>query len=618
MWWGRPRPETALKRLFQEDRPPAGAVREALPGGAALFAAGDPAEHLYFLRSGRLAAVRGIGRPEQMVLGVIKPGEPVGEMSLIAGTPHTATVVALRDSVVDRLPRAAFFARARKDPEVLAELAQLMIRRAREVEQHGTPASGSGEPTVFGFAALSRRERARDLAERVAKLARESGARVVVVSGAEIEGQPPGWVASLEQKHDLVLLSAEADEGDWAAVVGRQVDRLFLIGTSDAMPPERAPMFATDALQRHRLVDLILQHPAQHGPSSGAQAWLDATRATRVFHLREGDAEDHRRLARTVTATSVGIVLSGGGAKAYAHIGAVRALRAAGAPIDYACGASMGAVVAAGVAMGWDDEELDARVRRAFVDTNPLGDAALPFVALSRGEEVKRRLEEHFGDVEFADLPLPFFCVSSNLTSGAYQVHATGRVRWALRASVSLPGVLPPVVENGQVLVDGAVMQSLPVEVMRAWHRGPTVAVDVSRTRGMSPAELKTPRPLWKWFATGEWRKGPPIISVLIRSATVSSTRDLLAARAMADLVVTPEPDGVEIRDWKAYAPAVAEGERAMKAALASLTRPVPQLRHARTVDVLPSAAELMAEPESEAGAGAEPGTALLSAAQPR
>jgi NTE family protein len=281
----------------------------------------------------------------------------------------------------------------------------------------------------------------------------------------------------------------------------------------------------------------------------------------------------------------VGLVLSGGGARAYAHVGAVRALRERGTPIDFVGGASMGAVVAAGVAMGWDDAELDRRIREAFVSSSPLDDIALPLLAMTRGEKVRQRLAEHFDDVDIADLWLPFFCVSSNLTRGAYHHHhRRGRLRDALRASIALPGVLPPATEGSDVLVDGAVLKNFPADVMRSIHAGPIVGVDVTRGRSITADDVARPVSVLKWLRSGQWRQGPPIVSLLMRAATVSSARDLEAAREAADLLVTPEVAGVEIRDWADYAPAVEAGYRAMSESLDRLETPVQALRSHRRV----------------------------------
>ena len=143
-----------------------------------------------------------------------------------------------------------------------------------------------------------------------------------------------------------------------------------------------------------------MHHPAN------TRVWLDALQPDRWFHCVEGLAKDAERIARVVTGTAIGVVLSGGGARAYCHIGAIRALEEARVPIDFAGGASMGAVVAAGPALGWSFERLDFEIRRAFVESDPLSDLAVPIIAMSRARKVARLLEQAYGDIDLADLAL--------------------------------------------------------------------------------------------------------------------------------------------------------------------------------------------------------------------
>ncbi|MDB5465614.1 MAG: hypothetical protein JWQ46_376, partial [Phenylobacterium sp.] len=206
-------------------------------------------------------------------------------------------------------------------------------------------------------------------------------------------------------------------------------------------------------------------------------------------------------------------------------------------------------------------------------------DIALPILALTRGEKVSERLAQHFGDTEISDLWLPFFCLSSNLTTGAYHLHRRGLLRHALRATIALPGVMPPATLDNNVLVDGAVMKNFPADVMRASQLGPIVGVDVTAGRSITADDVARPESAWRWIWSGQWKKGPPIVSLLMRAATVSTGRDLAAAREATDVLVLPDTTKVEIRDWSAYAPAVAEGYRAMLAALDKLDRPVQELR---------------------------------------
>lgn len=566
--------DSALARLFEDERAQGEAVWFSLPGGATLYTAGEPSNQLYFLRAGRLGAFRGEEGQELQFLGVIRPGEPAGEMALIAGAPHSGHVVALRDSEIFALPRDIFFEAAEDDPAVMTELARLMILRSR---QAATKAS-VGEPSVYGFIGVGETVPIRPLVDRIAREVGRLGYMVTVI-GAEAQHAPTEWFSDVEREYDFVLYAAETTDLGWRQVVSRQVDRLFRVGRGDLAPPTAGVLTDRDPLQAQNLADLILVQKRDCVRPSGSEAWMDAAQPARLFHVRRDNVEDLKRIARILTGQAVGLVLSGGGARAYAHIGAIRALREAGVPIDFVGGVSMGAIIAAGLAMGWDGPEMDHRIQDAFVNTSPLDDIAFPLLAMTLGNKVRERLATHFGETQIADLWLPFFCVSSNLTKGAYQVHRRGLLRDALRATISLPGVLPPATDHNDVLVDGAVLKNFPADVMRVFQPGPIVGIDVTRGRSITADDVARPRSVWRWILSGQWRKGPPIVSLLMRAATVSSWRDHVAAREATDVLVAPEVAGVEIRDWDAYAPAVADGYQAMKDALEKLKRPVTELR---------------------------------------
>jgi NTE family protein len=301
------------------------------------------------------------------------------------------------------------------------------------------------------------------------------------------------------------------------------------------------------------------------GARSGSVAdWVDAVDAHRVFQVTGPRTAE--RLARAVAGCSVGVVMSGGGARAYAHIGAVKAMRERRVPIDFLGGASMGAVIAACVAMGWSDDEIEARVRDAFVSSNPLGDHVLPVVALTRGQRVEERLKRHFGDTLIEDLETPFFCTSSEMTRGVTRIHRRGLLRDALRASISLPGILPPVVAAGELLVDGAVMNNFPTDLMNSLHRGVTIGVDVAREGSISPEAFADPPGFLSWVWRHGFRSAPPIVSLLMRAAT--SRQELRPRESPADILVAPPVAGVQLRDWKSYDLAVIDGYAATLGAL--------------------------------------------------
>jgi len=530
----------------------------SVAGGWQLYDQGGVSNRLQFLLSGRLIVVRTNDETDEVV-GYIREGEPVGEMSLLSGGAHTASVYALRDSEMLSIDREDFSELLDRHGDFAGELARLTLARTRRPKLiHNRSA-----PRVFALVASSRSIDVDGYARQMAQAVSETGLRATFLPVGE--AAPDSFEFDRrEENHDILFLAARVEETSWYRFVLRHADRFLVMARRDARPPKPFPM-VTEAgarARKFRLVDLVMLH-------EGSQAcptteWLDAISATRVFHCRSAGCFD--RLARVIAGRSAGVVLSGGGARAYAHIGVIKALREKGISIDFVCGASMGGIIAACVAMGWDDQEIEDRIRDAFVESNPLGDHVFPVVALTRGRLVEERLLKHFGDAMIEDIELPFFCVSSELTEGKAFVHRRGLLRDALRASISLPGILPPVVDGNALLVDGAVMNNFPTDIMVDMHRGLTIGVDVARRGTISAAAFVDPPGFFSWVRQHGLRSAPPIITLLMRSAT--ARRELTIEAHQADVLITPPVAGVELRDWKKYDQAVEEGYQAAMAAI--------------------------------------------------
>lgn len=542
----------------------------SVPSGAALINAGEPADGVYFLVTGSLAAFRPAERSRHNLLGYVRPGEPVGEMALIAREPHTSSVFAMRDSEVLKLSPDAFDRLIQAHPTLMRHIARIMLTRAR-----GSGVNPRAEPRVFAFISTSPTIdlalRARTLQAALQRL----GARAVIVSEADEramsgEGLNSAWFDALESKNDAVFLISPIADTTWFRACLRQADRIWFFARADARPslPLLPPEEPSPARQ-FRLVDLVLLHHGMDRKAATTAEWRDACDAERVFHWRGLEDSDCARLARIIARRSIGVVLSGGGARAYAHIGVIRALREAGLPLDIIGGTSMGAIIGACAAMGWDDDEIETRIRKAFVESNPLGDYVLPVVALVRGRRVEERLREHFGETLIEDLNAPFFAVSTNLLDGEIRVHRGGLLWRALRASISLPGILPPVVdENHRLLVDGAVLRNFPVDILKQMHRGPIIGIDVARRDGIDIEDFRDPPGFFGWVAAHGFQAAPPIASLLMRAATLAV--DPWEGRSGADLLIAPEMPDIDMPDWKRFDEAVAAGYEAAVEALQS------------------------------------------------
>lgn len=543
----------------------------SLPAGQPLFLAGELADSIYFVVSGTLGAFNS----NNEFVGHIRSGEPVGEMALFLGgvdtngdgkaedKPHTGSVYALRDSEVVALSRTGWNRLVKSEPDLLEGMIRIILRRLGRAGQRDM----ATVPKVYTLLATSPtidlRMRARALREALMKF----GQKVAIVDEIQGDEKPAAYFDALEQNNDTVILIAAIGDTSWFRLATRQADRIWVLARGDARPSVPLMPEDTSPAQRLKLIDVLLLHPGTERRASRPQEWLDATGANRLFHWFGDSDADAMRLARVMAGRSVGIVLSGGGARAYSHIGAIRAIREKGIPIDFAGGASMGAVVAACAAMGWDDNEIEWRIRKAFVESNPLGDYNLPVVGMVKGKRVNARLLEHFGETEIGDLKIPFYALSTNLTSGKVHMHRSGSLRQALRATISLPGILPPVVDGDDIFVDGAVLNNFPVDMMRDLHQGFIIGSDVSgQPEGLNKEEFARPLSFWQWVARNGFSSAPPIAGLLMRAATVRN--DPRLGQDLADVLVLPDLPGIELRDWTAYDAAVEAGYVAAKAAL--------------------------------------------------
>ncbi|MCB1624264.1 MAG: patatin-like phospholipase family protein [Pseudomonadales bacterium] len=532
-------------------------VLMSLPGGATLFEVGEPSDAMYVLLSGALGTVAST-TDRRKLLGRVGPGETVGEMGLISGHVRSVSVVALRDSELVRLSREAFETVFFQHPQAMMSIARLTVARHESATEPGRRGRRP-QPRTFTLVPQHLDVDVTVFATALVAALRPFGHAELVwsVRGADHTSH---WFNKIEAANDFVVYVADHEPTSWSKLCIRQADTLLLLANSSAdAAPWSALVDRTGAGLPGQRAELVLLHDRQVQRGAAAR-WMPVLPDIPHHHVL-GTA-DVERIARLLTGNAVGLVLSGGGARGFAHLGVVRALRERGIPIDLVGGTSIGAIMGAAIAHGWDDEQLIDVFRRTFVDSNPLADYTLPIVSLVSGRRVTQRLRNEFGDIAIEDLPIPFYCVSSNLTTGAVGVHRTGELwRW-LRASVAIPGVLPPVMSGGEIYVDGATINNLPVDVMREMGRGPVIGVDVAADRAFSTDvdDVDAP-PFWKllnFFA--KRRRRPNIFQVLWRSGMVNSATASAAQREQTDLLLQPSLEQIDLLNWKAYRTAIEAG----------------------------------------------------------
>jgi NTE family protein len=534
----------------------AGLERVCIPGGEILFRENEAADALYVVMTGCLGVVVHDGHRGDVLVSRVAAGETVGEMALLDGGIRSATVVALRDSELLRLDKATRERLLEQHPRSTLSLLSLLARRLRITTRHADIQVPVRTVAIVPMeVGVDHCSVARDLVNRLT-----TGRRRPLLLDRECAGRSTEWFNAAEAASDLILYCAESSDSGWTKRCLRQADRVLLIasaGSSFATPP----WLTGDGSDLRKPLDLIFLHDGR--PTAGRLIERSHKRLlfNVICHVRRGNADDIARLARLVRGTAVGLVLSAGGARGFAHLGVIRALREGHIPIDLIGGCSMGAIVGAAIALEWDDAEIRERLQRAFVASNPINDYTLPLLSLVKGNKVARRLDEHFGGFRIEDLWRPFFCVSTNLSAGALAVHRDGQLIDALRASIAIPGILPPVMIDGEAHVDGGVMNRLPVDLMGV-KRGPVIAVDVAGDPTPLSFEECSSDIQSLWQLVRRRRKLPPIVDLLLRAATVNSDTLGKAACSHADILFQPPLQRVDLLDWKACDRAIDAGYR--------------------------------------------------------
>jgi predicted acylesterase/phospholipase RssA len=295
---------------------------------------------------------------------------------------------------------------------------------------------------------------------------------------------------------------------------------------------------------------LVLIHPDGRRRPQGTRRWLAPRRVRQHYHVRWDRDHDVRRVARFLSDRAVGVVLSGGGARGFAHIGLLRALGEHGVPIDVIGGTSMGAILGAQFAMERDWETVLRSSRDTFVTPKPFRKYTLPLFSLLRHGVFDGSAGVIFGDTEMEDLWTPCFCVATDLSSAESVVFRRGPVTEATLASSALPGVVTPRVRDGHLLVDGGVLANTPTAAMQR-DCSVLIVSDVTEGKAADVEFDAFPSP-WRalWQRLSPFHEKPVVpglMNILTRTAVLGSVARDALARDAADLYLRMpvEPYGI-------------------------------------------------------------------------
>ncbi|MGQ0701072.1 MAG: patatin-like phospholipase family protein [Panacagrimonas sp.] len=536
-----------------------------LHSGESLYREGEPPDYCYVVLSGRLRVMG-----HDSLIGHVGYGEVVGEAGAITGEPRSSTVVALRDSIVVRLPRDVFVEFLLGNAAAGVALSRMLVTRLRAGSRERRLSAEQGQ-CCFAVFPASPSVPAMTLAETLARgLSGWPVARVITSAHVDASlgpgtAQTPyediagsrrlmEWFGVMERRHRYLICVADAADDAWALRCLRQADRVLAIAEADVPPRNSSALAAWRGSGSPQVpVELVLLR-AEADPAPYTLAWQQATGARAHYYVHPWDQQELAALRRQITGRGIGLVLGGGGARGFAHIGLLRALEQLQIPVDVAGGTSMGAFVSALAASGFSTVEMAQIARETFVENNYLNDYVLPRFSLIRARKFLGRLREIFGERQIEELRRSYFCISTNLSSGAIVVHDRGPLAEWVGTSMSVPGVAPPIAWQGDLLCDGGVVDNLPTDIMQGLERGTILACGVSAEGDIRApgAGMERPDPEALMLMRRGAVKLPRFSEILLRTATLNSDTVLRrAAVERADIYVGMPVQGIGMFDWK-------------------------------------------------------------------
>ena len=551
-----------------------------LASGEILFRRGETGDAMYLIIAGRLRVALlqnensdGREKEKEKVLAELHPGDTLGEMAVLTGEPRSATVYAFRDTQLAKLSRDGFQRLLQKYPDVLSLFfTRKMAGLMREQISGAAPRSSGlrtlavipahpGAPLKDFCVRFTRALAALDSATHVSSEFVDSALDRIGASQSQDETagehRVTEWLNSLEEQFRYVVYEADSDESNWTQRCLRQADHVLVVADADSTPIpgeiESGPLLAARLARGNISLILTYNRP---GPPSATSNWLEHRPGYRHHHVRLSSSDDLARIARFFTGRAVGLVLGGGFARGIAHVGVLQALAEAGIPIDLIGGTSMGAIVAGMWSIGLEREKMIDYLRAGGIAA--FRDFTVPFVSFTTGQKMWDIVDKVGGETQIEDLWQPYFCVSAILNRAEIKIHTRGSLTKSVLASSRAPGVFPPVVWDDDLLVDGGIINNVPVDVMKEYSNGGIViAVDVSPAPesaktddyGMALSGVRLMLNRLNPFSASIYP--PSIIKVLMKTIDFSSESYRRKVADAADLYIRLPLQGFRFDDFK-------------------------------------------------------------------
>ena len=541
-----------------------------------LFHQGDEEKALYIVLSGRLRAIKSIDE-QTHILGDISAGEPVGEIALFTNEVRSASILALRNSVVLKMDEQDYHVLIQSFPKLSTALTKYVIDRLR---LNATEKSKSSVPKNIVVINLQPQNDIAPWASNVLTQLKSMNKNIRLFRALDQDENDPHTIFHTMESEDVLnLMLCDEINMEWTKQCIIYSDLVVVISNFYA-PHHLYPIEEELRIYHKSILNkkifLILLHPENAPRPINTCKWFEHRSIQMHIHVRRNNQRDIRRCSRLIIHQGIGLVLGGGGSKGYAHVGAVLALQEAGVEIDCVGGTSAGALYSMLFTLTEFDIEHALSICKKSVKYNVLAaDYTIPFISLMKGKKMQHFLNELLGDLHLEDLWINTFMISTNYSDASMKVHDRGLIRKSLAASFAIPGIFPPVIIDGHYHVDGSVMDNLPISTMYTRPIGHVIAISLTsqKTRRTHLQTLpSSAQLLWDKITGRKKYRLPSLAALMINSLTINSRQKQEFTKSQAALYVELDLKEFGFMDANKWKLLVDKGYRLTKNHLGELT----------------------------------------------
>lgn len=533
-------------------------------GGTQIITEGTDSDSMFILVSGRLRVSRLDKNGKRLLYNEILPGECVGETGMILQQTRTADITALRDSILASLSQDKFQALIEKHPlainKAFSQAIYSHLRHQRRVAEQKRAQS-------FGLVPLNKDADlsivGKGLHLALSKLGK-THLRIISDECNNNRGNSAEHydLDQLEADNQYILYQVDSHNIEDIKRVFNQVDQIVFVANGNTgtgiseIESQIRQEAGYDLMRKH----LALIYPDGTTRCNDRLDWLVDRDVERVYPVKRNSAKDFESMSRFLIGKAVGVVLGGGGARGFAHLGVLRAFEEANIPIDILGGNSMGALIGATLAFGIPREDIHHVI---LENAKGMMSPSLPLISLLSNKNFKNSLIKIFGETKVESLWLPYFSAACNLSKANTTVLDKGLLWKAVLASNSPAGLLPPIVETGQLLVDGAILENVPVQAMRTRlgtklerrrGNGTIIAIDVDVKDDLTVDEQLSEVSSWdaiKGRIVPSSPKIPGLANILMHVAHIGGLAQRFRTKSAADYYLEPPVGGFPMMAYK-------------------------------------------------------------------